>query len=67
MCQRLAGFGGDRLGHAAEALSLTASRLATGLGRGEPRLPRNPVDAGDETAMVNVYAMLLTSNVLVNQ
>jgi hypothetical protein len=32
-CKRLAGFRGDRLGHAAEAPSLTACQLATGLGR----------------------------------
>jgi hypothetical protein len=41
-CQRLAGFRGDRVGHAAEAPSLTACQLATGLGRGEPRLLRTP-------------------------
>ena len=28
---------------------------------GVPRLPRNPADACGETAMVNVYAMLLRS------
>jgi len=41
-CQRLAGFRGNRLGHAAAAHSLTACQLSAGEALGEPRLPAQP-------------------------
>jgi hypothetical protein len=44
-CQRLAGFRGDHLGHAAEAPSLTVGQLTAGVGLGVPRLPATPLES----------------------
>ena len=66
-CQRLAGFRGGHFWPFRWAPSLTACQLTAGEALGAPRLPRNLADAGGKTAMVNVYVVLLTSNVLVNQ
>jgi hypothetical protein len=44
-CQWLAGFGGDRVGHAAKAPSLTVCQLTAGVGLGVPRLPATPLES----------------------